>query len=307
MMTEGTILKAIDEIAAETSLSQYQIYHDHQLVQMAIELCKPLTTHSEAKLLLKGGTALAKQGIAMRFSEDIDLGIVPPSHESFGNKKRHRCMQEIRIRAQAFWSKKLDGRSGKWYSRYEIPYPPLEQQYPSKRQRPVVKVEATVNTGIGRYETTELLSLVDEHLEMDTKQELIPQVTCCHPLETLGEKLHALNRIIAHEPPEKIISRVRDIYDIACILRSYGHELVPGDITSFYEAANRPEGDRFRLSRLTPIPPDGLRSLDIWYPHTERHNLLSQAYEQRIVQLIYGEEMSFKDCMYAIQAHMHLL
>lgn len=307
MTIDNTILRAIEEVSADTGLSHYQVYHDHQLVRMAIELCKPLTVHSEAKLVLKGGTALAKQRIAIRFSEDIDLGIVPPPHESFGNKKRDRCMKEISTRAQAFWPKKLDGRSGKWYSRYEIPYPPLESQYPSKKQRPIVKAEATVNSGIGRYETTDMLSMISEHLEVDTWDEPVPQVLCCHPLETLGEKLHALNRIVTHEPPEKIISRVRDIYDIACILRSYGHELVPGDITSFYEAANRPEGDRFRLSRLTPIPPDGLRSLDIWRPGTERHVLLAQAYEQLIVPMIYGEEMSFRDCIYAVQAHMHLM
>lgn len=307
-MIDDTLLKDIEEVADETGLTPYQVYHDHQLVRIAIELCKPLTTYDNVKLLLKGGTALAKQGIARRFSEDIDLGIVPPPQQSFGNKKRDRCMKEISIRAQALWpEKKIDGRSGKWYSRYEVPYPPLEKQYPSERQRPIVKVESTVNTGIGRYETTELMSLVSEHQEMDTWGEPIPQVLCCHPLETLGEKLHALNRIETHEPPEKIVSRVRDIYDIACILRSYGHELVPGDIASFYEAANRPEGDRLRLSRLTPIPSGGLRSLDIWHPGTERCKLLAQAYEQRIVPLIYGEDLSFEECLYVFQAHMHLM
>lgn len=63
MTIDNTILRAIEEVSTDTGLSHYQVYHDHQLVRMAIELCKPLTAHSEAKLVLKGGTALAKQRI----------------------------------------------------------------------------------------------------------------------------------------------------------------------------------------------------------------------------------------------------
>ena len=307
-MIDDVIINAIPEVVKDTGLLPDQVYHDHQLVQMAAELCYPLTAYHDVKLVLKGGTALAKQGITTRFSEDIDIGIVPPPHGTFGNKKRDRCMDEIKTRALALCSDEFEIRSGKWYSYYIIPYHPLKEQEANQRQEPVVKVEATVNTGIGRYETTELLSLISEHLEMDTKDEPLPQVLCCHPLETLGEKLHALNRIITHEPPERITSRVRDIYDIACILNAYGYELEPGDINSLYEAANRPEGDRLRLSRLTPIPPDGLRSLDIWHPGTKRYSLLKEAFETDIVPLVYGlQDLSFKECMYNIQAHIHLM
>ena len=307
-MIDDEILDAISEVAEDTGLLPDQVYHDHQLVRMAVELCPPLTVYHDVRLVLKGGTALAKQGITTRFSEDIDLGIVPPLQGTFGNKKRDRCMDEIKTRALALWPDEFGIRSGKWYSRYRIPYHPLEEQAAGRGQEPAVKVEVTVNTGIGRYETIELLSLISEHLEVDTKDEPVPQVLCCHPLETLGEKLHALNRIVTHERPERITSRVRDIYDIACILSSYGYELEPGDIDSLYEAANRPEGDRFRLSRLTPIPPEGLRSLDIWHPGTERYNLLKEAYEAEIVPLVHGlQELSFEECIYKIQAHMHLM
>lgn len=307
-MINDEILNAIPEVAKDTGLLPDQVYHDHQLVQMAVELCPPLTVYHDVKLVLKGGTALAKQGITTRFSEDIDLGIVPPLSGTFGNKKRDRCMDEIKMRALALWPDEFGIRSGKWYSSYNIPYHPLVEHGAGRGQEPAVKVEVTVNTGIGRYETTEMLSLISEHLEIDTKDEPVPQVLCCHPFETLGEKLHALNRIVTHERPERITSRVRDIYDIACILSSYGYELEPGEIDSLYEAANRPEGDRFRLSRLTPIPPEGLRSLDIWHPGTERYRLLKEAYEVEIVPLVHGlQELSFEECIYKIQAHIHLM
>ena len=307
-MIDDEILGAITEVAEDTGLLPDQIYHDHQLVQMAIELCYPLTIDDDVKLVLKGETALTRQGITTRFSEDIDLGIVPPLHGSFDNKKRDRCMDEIKARTLALWPNEFGIESSKWYSRYKIPYHPLKEQEADRDQEPVVKVRVAVNTGIGRYETTELLSLISEHLEIDTKGEPVPEALCCHPLETLGEKLHALNRIVTHEPPERIVSRVIDIYDIACILNLYGYELEPGDINSFYEAANRPEKDRSRSYRLTPIPSDGLRSLDIWYPGTERYSLLEEAFETKIVPLIYGlQELSFKECMYNIQAHMHLM
>ena len=307
-MIDDRVLNAIPQVAKDTGLMPDQVYHDHQLVRMAVELCHPLTVYDDVKLVLKGGTALAKQGITTRFSEDIDLGIVPPPQGTFGNKKRDKCMDEIKTRTLALWPDKFGIRSGKWYSRYSIPYHPLREQEVSRDQEPAVKVEVTVNTGIGRYETTELLSLIDEHLEIDTRDEPLPEALCCHPLETLGEKLHALNRIVTHEPSERITSRVRDIYDIACILNAYGHELEPGDINSLYEAANRPEGDRFRLSRLTPIPPDGLRSLDIWHPGTERYTLLKQAYAKEIEPIVYGlQDLSFEQCIYKIQAHIHLM
>ena len=306
-MNINEVIDAIPEVVEYTGLLPEQVYHDHQLVRMAIELCQPLTVYDDVKLVLKGGTALTKQSITTRFSEDIDLGIVPPPHGSFGNKKRDRCMDEIKARTLALWPDKFGIRSGKWYSRYNIPYQPLNEKAAGQGQEPAVKVEVTVNTGIGRYETAELLSLISENLEMDTK-EPVPEALGCHPLETLGEKLHALNRIVTHEPPERITTRVRDIYDIACILNSYGFELEPGEINSLYEAANRPEGDRFRLYRVTPIPSGGLRSLDIWYPGTERYRLLEQAYELEIVPIIYGlQDLSFKECMYKIQAHIHLM
>ena len=307
MIIDEAFLKAIKQAEKETGLSLGHIYHDHQLVQMATQLCRPLTVYSDVKLVLKGGTALAKQGIAMRFSEDIDLGLVPPPHGTFGNTKRDRCMQEIKTRSLAIWPDGLEVRSGKWYSRYSIPYHPLPEHLVDEGQEPTVKVEVTVNTGIGRYKTTKLESLASEYSENNTEPSLVPDALCCHPLETLGEKLHALNRIAFHESPERIISRVRDIYDIACILQFYGHELAPGDVVSFYEAANRPEGDRFRLSQLTPIPAEGLQSLDVWHPGTKRYNLLKEAYGKVIMPLIYGNHKTFEECIYTVQAHMHLM
>lgn len=300
---DQTVLNAVEQAARWTGLTERQIFHDHQLVRIASVLCRPFTDYEEALLVLKGGTALAKQGVTARHSEDIDLGIVPPMGETFGSSRRDRCMREIGGRAESLGDRPTARRRGKGYSSFLIPYPPLDEL--DDAEPPSVKVEVTVGAGIGRGETVALESLASEFLDSDDAAPA--EALCCHPLETLGEKLHALTRITAHDPPERIATRVRDIYDIACIFQWCGDDLAPGDLNELYQAANRPPDSRERASYETPIPPGGLRSLDLWRPGSERHALLARAYDHAIEPIIYGEPMSFQDCIRVIQAHAHLM
>ena len=53
-MIGDEILDAIPEVVEDTGLLPDQVYHDHQLVRMAVELCPPLTVYHDVKLVLKG-------------------------------------------------------------------------------------------------------------------------------------------------------------------------------------------------------------------------------------------------------------
>ena len=95
LIASGEVWDAIlDALADKFDLSQNieQMVHKDLYVTEAIRhAVVPSVECPEALVMLKGGTSLAKAyPILHRFSEDVDVNIVPPPDQQFGDSRRKR-------------------------------------------------------------------------------------------------------------------------------------------------------------------------------------------------------------------------
>ncbi len=87
----------------DAHLTPDKIAHKDLFVTEAIRhAVVPSELYPDARVVFKGGTSLAKaHGILNRFSEDIDVNIIPPDGEVFGDNRRKKIRRELRDRLEA--------------------------------------------------------------------------------------------------------------------------------------------------------------------------------------------------------------
>ena len=113
LVASGEVWDAIlDALADRFGLSQNidQLVHKDLYVTEAIRhAVVPSMECPETLVIFKGGTSLAKAyPILHRFSEDVDVNIVPPPDQQFGDSRRRRVRRELHTRLETGLALEMD-------------------------------------------------------------------------------------------------------------------------------------------------------------------------------------------------------
>lgn len=245
-------------------------------------------------LIFKGGTSLSKGfGIIDRFSEDIDLTILPnwlgfagsslPSLKisSTENKKRCELIKSVRIDKVKNEIKEIleeqicsiigASISRESYFRYDHKEDALIFRYPSKENTregyipPQVKLEFGSHGGIGPSETPTITPWVAEEFP-DVFKNASTEVLALSPERTFWEKATILHAEY-HKPLEKSMRsrHSRDLYDMYCLSQHESGQKALKDLDLlttvvenkrlyFYAAWSKYELAKPETLRLAPNP-----------------------------------------------------
>lgn len=249
------------KVALSLGLSAAGVEREHHAVAFALKVIHPLTPlvpdEPEAVVVFKGGTALAAISVIQRLSRDLDIAIVPLL-DNYGGNRRRRWLREMLTRTEPLClGVPQPNRYGTRFRRATLPYPSTtETTMTEAHVLRYVDVEITVSRGLGLNTEQDVSSLLSRHLSPEEAAAGQGRLLVAHPLETMVEKLHAQARMSLRETPDRAATRVRDIYDIAMILRTYGDQLEPGQIADWYDTINT-EDFQIQTGRSIARPVDG--------------------------------------------------
>ncbi len=276
----------------------------------------------QALVVFKGGTSLMKtHKILNRFSEDIDVNIIPPQEGTFGSGRRKRVRRELQARLNAGIPLPMEHRRfGDRFASTTITYPPLADNTMPVAGGPTygdVLVEMnirdqpteTTNTATVTSLVGEAAAAMDPVL-LEEYPILEPfEVLAADPIIAVVDKLDALHWRSLSDNPEDTGSRARDIYDLACLLR---HEPTRAKLSSDRVAemhetvvASLPTG----LAGRTNVRPDaGFAASPAFQPGEAGYEALKANYPT-IRQYVYTEDdwVTFDDALTIIHNSSHLI
>lgn len=266
--------------------------------------------------VFKGGTSLSKAyGILERFSEDVDILLVPP--DDLGETARHGILRRICNNVSGHLAAQyalIDSTQGiKRNVRY-----PYTSRFSSGVISPGVLLEMGIRGGPNPRTTMQIDSIVGSYAKTNLEieehefEEFSPvTVDVLASERTLVEKLALLHDRASriHEPAAKELLEKsgRHYYDI---FRLLGHDstltscAVPGTIgrlANDVDSKSRESGWTF-----TARPQGGYSMSPAFDSDHESHQVARLAYDA-IRGLIYGEHPKLNECLERIHAHRELL
>lgn len=319
LVASGEVWDAIlDALADRFGLSQNidQLVHKDLYVTEAIRhAVVPSMECPETLVIFKGGTSLAKAyPILHRFSEDVDVNIVPPPDQQFGDSRRRRVRRELHTRLETGLALEMDhDRRGTNLATTTIHYPPISTR-PDIGPGGAVFGEVLVEMNIrgqppGTHSSRTVTSLAGEAAAgldpalLEEHPLLLPfRVLTADPLIAVVDKLDALHWRSSSDDPTQVSGRARDLYDLACLLR---HETVKPRLNSQMVAElhefivdSIPAG---LTARATQRPSDGFAASPAFEPGHPARRALQDAYP-RLRHLVYSDEdwIEFDDALAVI-------
>jgi len=275
-----------------------------------------------ALVVFKGGTSLVKaHKIINRFSEDIDVNIIPPTEGTFGSGRRKRVRREMQARLNTGIPLPMEHRRfGDRFASTTITYPPLTGNSMVIAGGPTfgdVLVEMNIRDQPGdTTSTTTVTSLVGEAAatldEALLKEHplLAPfEVLTADPIIAVVDKLDALHWRSLSDTPEDAGSRARDIYDLACLL---SHEptraaLSSDRVAEIHETvvASLPTG---LADRTSARPTGGFAASPAFQPGQPAYEALKANYPA-MRQYVFTDDdwRTFDDALTIIHNSSHLI
>lgn len=216
--------QAILRAAAEMNVPEQVIEKDYWITQILREIRRD----HFGKFIMKGGTSLSKgYGLIQRFSEDVDLLIIPQSNPAEVSR-----VDEI-MRAFESSAERVTGRDARRERAEEgvasvtlVPYDAVVTDY-HLEFGPEVRIDHGVPGGPLPSEPREIGTLLGQGLiaggsDVDEFDDLTTfSVPMLHPARTLVEKLcvvSSIGRRIADGNPAVRSREARHFYDIWCLL-----------------------------------------------------------------------------------------
>jgi len=279
----------------------------------------PSELYPEARVVFKGGTSLAKaQGIINRFSEDIDVNIIPSPGQPFGDSRRKKIRKELQARLEAGLPLPMRHiRHGGNFAKTIIAFQLVSAVAPSEMTEGEVLVEMNIrsqppDTWMLRPVTSlagEIVSRLDPGLANEYPILKPFEVLTADPLIAVIDKLDALHWRSSSDDPEQVRFRARDIYDLACLLR---HDSVRPRLNSELTAAmhefvvaSNPPG---LANRAIDRPADGFAASPVFQPGHPANAAIRNAYP-RLRHLVYSDEywIDFDDAIAIIHDSSNLI
>ncbi len=274
-----------------------------------------------AATVFKGGTALAKCGLVNRFSEDVDVSIVPPRGRIFGDARRRNTRREVVKHLLDHTSLTLDHhRASGTYTVVRLTYEPLFLQSDAKAQIAnigEVKVEYIVRDHAPGYHPLRTISSYIGETAAQTNPSLLEeypalrpfQVLTAAPILSIVDKLDAMHWRSEYEDLKGIQRRPRDVYDLAALLSNdQVRATVNSDAVAALHAdltATLPSG---LLQRKCARPTDGFGTSKAFQPGHPACEALRKVYDN-VRPTVYNEDtwIEFDDALNIIKQHSDLL
>ena len=301
------------QAAAHLGLDERQIIHDYWLVRGLYEVSKmigpsgvlqnPYTQTRVGQLVLGGGTSLsAAWDIAPRYSEDIDL-ILIPYPDVAARRVKHSIKAFARDLARRMNAPLLVDSRGPRHCFFRLPVAggdDISVDVTVKAissSRPILILPEPVGSLTARTAPEELLA---RHPELgrprgpDNRGALGPsfRVPVLGPCSTAMDKLLAQTNLSLNGTSSQIKARARDIYDLACIARSA--ELFEGHIGRD-SARLLHIAQQARLNADAAIRPvDGFATLASFTPGTWQWEALRGGYQTVADELVWGDRIDFE-------------
>ena len=319
LVANGEVWDAIlDALSDKFDLSQnieQMVYKDLYVTEAIRHAVVPSAECPEALVIFKGGTSLAKAyPILHRFSEDVDVNIVPPHDQQFGDNRRKRVRRELHARLNAGIPVEMDhDRQGTNLAITTIHYPPMSTRPDAglggvafgevlvemniRDQPPDTHSSRTVSSLAGEAAAGLDPALLEEHPLLHPFE-----VLTADPLIAVVDKLDALHWRSNSDDPSQVGDRARDVYDLACLLR---HETVQPRLNGRlvaelheYVVDSIPPG---LVDRATRRPADGFAASPAFAPGHPARRALQDAYP-RLRHLVYSDEnwIEFDDALAVI-------
>ena len=250
----------------------------------------PSQSASAGRVLFVGGTSLtAAWNIAPRWSEDVDLVVVPTP--GLGNKKiRAACKYNARKASNSIGAKFHRLEEGPKHIFFEMrrsdPVSGTRMDISIRAVPPMLAVNRSIFSLIGR--------IVDQDVR-DHFPELggftVPTVS---PGLIMTDKLLAQTKVAAERDLEEIGRRSRDLYDLACIAleRSrFGKDIGRNTPRLLHVSElHRPPDDPAR-------PPAGFASLRTFDPATPEYEALAEGYESMLSRMVWGDKIPLAEAI----------
>ena len=317
------ILDALADKFGQTQNIEAMIHKDLYVTEAIRHAIAPSAACPEALVVFKGGTSLAKAyPILHRFSEDVDVNIVPPPDQRFGDSRRKKARRELHARLEAGIPLPMEHeRHGTNFATTTIHYPPVPDGTTSGSPGGLAFGEVLVEMNIrgqppGTHGSQTVSSLAGEaaaRLDPVLLREhpfLQPfEVLTADPLIAVVDKLDALHWRSSSDDPGQVRGRARDLYDLACLLR---HETVRPRLSSQLVAGMHeivvdsiPSG---LIARATQRPAGGFAASPAFQPGHPAYRALQSAYP-RLRHLVYSDEnwIEFDDVVAVIRNSSDLI
>lgn len=297
-------------VSAGTGMPLAHVEKDYWVVELLRSVTQP---RAEGRVIFKGGTSLSKAfGLIHRFSEDVDILLVPP--DGAGKGAVDGMLKHIAVRAGAHLSltPQLESstRGVKRYVRYEY-----RAAFASDDVTEGVKLEMGVRGGPEPSHPRQIRSYVAEHAIAagepdDAYEEFAPVVIdVLDPARTLVEKVALLHDLAMRWPETAafIEDKGRHVYDIHCLL---GDEAIRSTLSEADFTA-RVADDRMHVSRAfdlpaTERPAAGFATSPVFDGSHASCNAFEDAYSSAL-SLVWGDRPSFADVRDRVTKYAELL
>ena len=316
------VLDVVAEKIGPTQSVKQMVYKDLYVTEALRCSVVPSEACPQALVVFKGGTSLVKaHKIINRFSEDIDVNIIPPTEGTFGSGRRKRVRRELQARLNTGIPLPMEHRRyGDRFASTTITYPPLTGDSMVIAGGPTfgdVLVEMnirdqpaeTTNTATVTSLVGEAAAAIDPALLLEHPLLEPFEVLTADPIIAVVDKLDALHWRSLSDKPEDAGLRARDIYDLACLLRHEPtRETLSSDrVAEMHETVvdSLPTG----LAGRTNARPDaGFAASPAFQPGQPAYEVLKANYPA-IRQYVYTDEdwVTFDDALTIIHNSSHLI
>ena len=303
----GELLEEISTRIRQPQLFERMAHKDLHVTEAIRHAVVPSEVYPDALVVFKGGTSLAKAyPILNRFSEDVDVNIIPPEEQAFGDSRRKKVRRELQARLEKNIRLPVTHeRRGTNFATTTIRYPATEATLPvtvpGTATGPTfgeVLVEMTIRRQPSDMQTMRTVTSLAGEAAAELDPVLLDEYPVLRPFEVLTadpiiavvDKLDALHWRGDSDEPQQTSTRARDIYDLACLLR---HETVRSRLSSDLVAEMHeiivdsiPAG---LVARATPRPRGGFAASAAFQPGHPACESLRAAYPT-IRSLIYADE-----------------
>lgn len=297
--------------------SAFFVEKDYWAMRTLRSLAAPFATDPDLRVVFKGGTSLSKGfGLIERFSEDIDVVLVPGSTPAKKAMKRDylKPLTERVVADLGLVDRSGIGDGGSSESHYNS-YLPFLAAAPAVGGLPRVLLEMSVRTQASAFpqpESRNLRTFVSEYLgEGASEFEDLADFECLvlPPVRTLIEKLCAVIGI--HDSWSAGDSRplqrgARHFYDIQRLLSSQDILLALGesDVGAICDMVRQITDANEYVTGARPQ--GGLGASPTFAPDSAFASAARREY-RNVEVMVYGSMPSFDDCLDSVRQNAHLL
>lgn len=292
----------------EGELNEYLVERDYWMCQVATCLLTESKRYPGSYTSVGGGSLLSLAGITERLSEDVDISVTfADGTDACSSHKSKKLMEECQANVKAslgITGERTTSGGGNYFRTVHYEYrsvlsadelnPPMVKSDKGLRDAPKeFLIEAQGMPYMGRFAEQQQLGLPPD---------LAPRrVLGTHPLQILADKLDAVCWREALVPTEgekglnRMIGRIRDHYDIHCIIKwLLDNRMLSAD--AFTEAVEHTKDhERTMHTKMKRIvrpqqsrPTQGYDTLRAWTAGTQEHSALSEAFS-KLRSVVFGE------------------